>query len=90
MNKFKFTEEELSRILSAHEAGDLGRLGLCYGGDICCVLQAAWGYEEYLKWAKVSAIGTKKFSVMKWFDSKYRSFWTADQFLTELEEIGVV
>jgi hypothetical protein len=82
----KFTDEELSRILSAHEGGQLRRQGGWWdeGAPFCCVVQAA-KMEPRPDRAK---FGLGLYSIAESFDDGYSPDWTTDQFLAWLESKG--
>jgi len=77
------TDEELSRVLTAHEAGGLQRGG---NGRVvgypCCIQQARWSIQK-LPTRQVFT------DITEWFDSNYQSTWTADEFLRQLERRGL-
>lgn len=81
----RYTDEQLSRILSAHEAGKLRRYGGYpdeYGQQSgACVNQAA-----YLCYGKCEAYARNK-RAAEWFDNNYSRKWTADQLLLYIEAV---
>jgi len=82
-----FTDEELSRILSAHAKGELRRGGLTGSfPNKCCILQAAYGFSNYF-------MGTynyeKYYKDACWFDAEYNPGWPLGRFLRELEARGL-
>lgn len=85
----KFTDEQLSRILGEHEAGNMRPLGAMRwvspdgSAPRCCVVQAA--LNEY---GPDTAMGLRPKASL-WFDCYYRPRWTADGFLRRLEEQGL-
>lgn len=92
----KFTDEELSRILSAHAGGTLDRGGLTWPGprlfDVCSrryknLLTIVRGC--LLQVAKVNPspeIGPLR--IAKAFDSEYYSSWSSDDLLQWMESKG--
>jgi hypothetical protein len=80
----KFTDEELSRILSAHEGGQLSNGFHCSQerGRLVCAIQAAR--------PSVSLLGA--LDVSRWFvidfDFYYSRCWSADELLRWLEGQG--
>ena len=80
----KFTDEELSRILSAHANGELRRYGYCYGAlsPKCCLLQAAYTVNGYFS-------GKGEPADIRWFDETYNAGWPLGKFLRELEKQGL-
>lgn len=90
----KFTEAELSRILSAHANGDMRRVGMTKEFPECvCVMQAAYGAKE-AGWpgsfdiAK-DTLTDKQHAAVAWFDDNYSYYWTPEQLLTLLEARGL-
>jgi hypothetical protein len=90
----KFTDEELSRVLSAHEAGQLQRKGKYRDGEACLLAaalpaqnDAAWGWDWGL-WHSVFADGELR-RIYRWFDESYSPAVTADEFLRQLEAQGL-
>jgi len=82
-----FTDEELSRILSAHAKGELRRQGMTESApNKCCILQAAYGFRDS------SLMTTYKyeecFEYAEWFDEYYVEGWPLGRFLREMEAIG--
>lgn len=76
----KLTAEELSRVLSAHDAGGLITAGAYgYTGLPACLMQAA----------KVDEHAMPANPMVKWFDRNYQREWTVDEFLGELEWNGI-
>lgn len=85
----KFTDEELSRVLSAHEGGQLvvgGRLwprdGECYDTG-CCVIQAASVMGD------PQDAGHLDDDLATAFDAQYAAKWTTVALLRWLESQGV-
>lgn len=86
----KFTDEELSRILSAHEGGQLRRMGEAwcsvYGylpdGYTACVIQAGKVVHS------PSEASMHDYDLARWFDRNYEPAWTASRLLRELEKQG--
>jgi hypothetical protein len=92
----KFTAEQLSRIMSAHDAGDLKRYGMGLNRECVCVLQAAHGAEAVKNpmWYGTEttflvANGGYDDDIVDWFDASYDTTWTADEFLAQLEARGL-
>lgn len=82
-----FTDEELSRILSAHVNGEMQRFGK--GG--VCVAQAACGVSEQSDglWTEPEPEReTFMNNASIWFDREYKPDWTTDEFLAQLEAQG--
>ena len=87
----KFTDEELSRILSEHAAGTLVRLGaknfnlwltnMLYPMPACCVNQAAYNECDILEALDMNA------AAAVWFDNHYSRFMTPEELLENLERI---
>lgn len=78
----KFSDEQLSRIITAHENNELVRSGYTGIGYPCCINQAA--YEEYF-----CGIAYDLDSVVaEWFDENYQTTWTTEQFIRKLEQKG--
>jgi len=88
----KFTDEELSMIMSAHDNGRLTRFGYCgKNTEGVCVAQAAYGIHEECDglWAKYDEEQEEFARVTsKWFDFHYRPSWTTEEFLAQLEAQG--
>lgn len=79
----KYTDEQLSRILSAAAVGGLEALGRYGPGLPCCINQAAYAIESALDayWVHSDAAG--------WFDGVGRCFKNdPDALLRALEEKG--
>lgn len=89
----KFTDEQLSRILSAHANGEMRCGGMHQvQPEKVCVMQAAFGVEVsndgfFFSIAK-ELTAEQEVSVV-WFDDEYKSKWTTDQFLAQLEAQGL-
>ncbi len=82
-----FTDEELSRILTAHAQGGLERYGFeHYPAYPACILQVALVCSNALD--AVDLDGSLD-SIMGWFDSSYDPNWTPEQFLQYLENLCV-
>jgi hypothetical protein len=79
----KLTDEELSRVLSAHEAGGLRRQGGSVPGYPACIVQAA--KQEFYGGDAACLMPL----VTIWFDYNYRRSWTTDEFLAQLESQGL-
>lgn len=84
----RLTDEELSRALTAHEAGGLKR-GYSQRSSAypCCLFQAAFSISSFVdvdfskdRWMNPG---------IDWFDKAYRSSWTTDEFLAALEARGL-
>ena len=84
--KPKFTDEQLSRILSAHEQLQLIPLGESWNECISggCINQVA-----YLIHTPGCAL-VKNFKSAEWFDNSYRMTWSTDRLLRELTNQGLV
>lgn len=84
----KYTDEELSRILTAHEAGGLMRVGeegnLAYP---CCIVQAGLAVTRIA--SPASCISDMVTRGGWWFDGAYQQYWTTEEFLRQLEEKGL-
>jgi hypothetical protein len=88
----KFTEAELSRILSAHANGDMRRRGMSFDYPECvCVMQAAYGALGEKSGFDIAKDLTtaKQQEAVHWFDRTYDSDWTPEQFLAHLEARGL-
>ncbi len=86
----KFSQKELSRILSAHEGGTLKRRGEMWRGIpydgvtyIACVIQAGKVMDDPF------AASDFNRDLADWFDCNYEESWSADRLLQELESLGV-
>lgn len=83
----KFTDEELSRILSAHEGVQLCKKGQAWDKHFlsfgCCLVQAAKLEPS------PSAAYSMSEHIAGWFDAFYDLEWTTDELLSELEKHGV-
>lgn len=82
-----FTDEELSRILSAHAGGQLKRSGedwydfAFYGdGYMACIIQAGKCMAYAAEAARVDR------DLARWFDRAYREHWTPARLLREIEK----
>lgn len=79
----KFNDEELSRILSAHEAGDLDTGGMSTVKGRCCAVQAAkLGVLEGYWTDDLYALALR-------FDVSYSRAWSSVALLRWLESQGV-
>lgn len=83
----KYTDEQLSRILSEHSAGRMRRLGV---GEP--------QHDTDLTWLKDRCVAevverretdNNMIRITGWFDDHYDKKWTADRFLAELEKQGL-
>lgn len=87
----KMNNRQLSAVLTAHELGGLRVVGAFYSnksvGYPGCLAQVA------LNWNSNSSemFNRYLFSVkwVSWFDINYRTSWSTDQFLSELEQQGI-
>lgn len=92
----KFTDEELSVILDAHEQGALEPQADIRNGCVCLLMAACgtgeadndlsvgwdWsGWEQYF--------GEDYTDVYEWFDAEYNEQWTTDELLHALEAQGL-
>jgi hypothetical protein len=83
----KLTEEELSRVLSAHDQGVLRTGG---GSQGPCLMQAADCTFDKDSYAYICCdVLTPSKEAAKWFDHAYVSSWTAEQFLARLILAGL-
>jgi hypothetical protein len=81
----KFTDEELSRILTAHANGFLEKSGFSWFENIAlrgCINQFA--YNEC--WVDDAARLNKK--VSSWFDVNYNPSMSAEDLFSALEKLG--
>jgi hypothetical protein len=79
----KYTNEQLSRILSEHSAGRMRRYGYALsmiGSSGFCVGQVANN--------QCDSIGLNP-KIARWFDRSYCEGWSVDRFLRELEKQGL-
>jgi hypothetical protein len=88
----KFTDEELSRIMDAHESSILKRRGMLCEGT-CCMIMAAlgasssgrgWAWDDWYYEKNRDGVN----AATTWFDGNYNPNWTADEFLAQLEAQG--
>jgi hypothetical protein len=82
----KFNDKELSLILSQHEAGMLCRGG---GNSVfarCCIIQCA---KESVSIPAESIVVDHMWFGIMWFDANYQATWTSDEFLAQMEKIGL-
>lgn len=96
MAKTKLSDEELSRVLSAHANGEMTRRGthLSTSGK-ACVLEVAstltddlfysGSANEWEEWRPC----TWRYGVAQWFDANYNPGWPLGKFLRELERQGL-
>jgi hypothetical protein len=79
----RLTDEELSRVLTAHAVGGLG-IFMPSAGLPCCLVQAA-------KLTTTGTIGYSKRDLRDaaWFDHQYEPTWTVGEFLAQLEARGL-
>lgn len=79
----RLTDEELSRVLTAHAAGGLKRAGgYDSHGYPCCIQQARWQLLNLPQ-------GQVFTPVTNWFDHNYEPSWTVEEFLAQLEARGL-
>lgn len=84
----KFTNDELSKILTAHAAEGLTRGGRYdFTGYPCCIIQAA---HEIGNINLLQVYLEELAPIVSWFDYHYEESWTVDQFLDQLVKQGVV
>lgn len=86
----KLTDEELSRVLTAHEENALNRGGCYYakrrnngGSGLGCLIQVAKA-DKNAPWH-----GDNLLPSAKWFDNNYQKNWSSDELLTYLENAGI-
>lgn len=83
--KPRLTDEELSRVMTAHVLGELVR-----GGDYtaegypCCLIQAAKVTN-----AVFDESNDLRDHAFNWFDTCYQKYWTDVEFLARLRERGL-
>lgn len=80
----KFTDEELSRIIGAHESGQLVSYldePRCFDANTCCAIQAA----RMCNASEARDIGPDFYFL---FDREYKTDWSADELLAWLEAQG--
>lgn len=89
----KFTDEELSLIMDAHESGKLARFGNIMLGHMC-ILMAGIGASEEITgnawdmWTeRCGGLGARN-DIVNWFDTFYTRAWSTDKFLSQLEAQG--
>lgn len=76
----KFTDEQLSRILTAHELGQLELTGYACNSYPCCINQAAF----LTFWCADSKYDCEETAY--WFDNNYNKTWTTEEFIEKLTE----
>ncbi len=76
----KFTDEQLSRIITAHELGELVQEGYSATGYPCCINQAAYELCGLVDAYRVNPISGN------WFDENYDPSWTTEEFIEKLTE----
>lgn len=80
----KLTDEQLSRVLTAHELGELetGELGgrPAYPACLIQVSHLVWSTDE---------MNQGQFGAALDFDGYYDGGWTVDEFLAQLEARGL-
>lgn len=77
----RYTDEQLSRILGAHDAGELERGGCCGFGWGCCGCANQFAYNKCNPW--VAANLNRRAAT--WFDDNYRPTMTPEALLAALE-----
>jgi hypothetical protein len=85
----KLNEEELSRVLTAHELGGLEVLGIdstIYGNPAYpgCLTQVAFEIDELHQCYRSDVLG-----IALWFDGSYNPNWTVEDFLEALEGVSL-
>lgn len=91
----KYTDEELSRILSEHAAGQLIRAGSDINWTISgtgqypvgCVNQAAYNESCSINDEDIPVFSLNA-PMAKWFDYKYETGMTPEDLLHKLEKLG--
>lgn len=79
----KFTDEQLSRVLTAHARKGLVRAGEDGPAYPACIVQVADECEHgYNSTAQSS-------TAAGWFDLNYQRDWSVEMFLTQLEILGL-
>ncbi len=88
----KFTDEQLSRVLTAHELGGLKRGGAHQTNAYpCCLLQCAGAIMNSFAEDAHSVFGDESLvPTAVWFDANYQTTWTTDEFLDQLTAQGLV
>lgn len=82
----RLTDEELSRVLTAHAVGELVRGGIAEGlAYPCCLIQAARACGRVLKDPEQRDLSVDAC----WFDLRYYRSWTVDEFLAQLVARGL-
>ena len=92
----KFTDEELSTIMDAHESKKLSRYGQLCANRVCLFMAAkgtedeesdekGWALKEWYRHAPFDIVVQN----IEWFDRNYNPGWTVDEFLAQLEAEGL-
>lgn len=86
----KFSDEELSRIITAHELGGLQKFGKCYiPGYPACIIQVA--LEINTIWLHPDVIISPYHEKLTYiFDQEYKNSWTTEEFIEWLIKQGAV
>lgn len=95
MKNPRLTDEELSRVMTAHELGGLARGNGEWAfpdnearGYPCCLVQAA--RVSAMAFHTVGETGDDRLEdAVGWFDTAYEPTWTVDEFLAQLEARGL-
>lgn len=86
----KLDDEQLSRVLSAHEDSNLARKG-CFpslGKHIPCLYQAAFNAADTVELVDLGMNST--YPGLRWFDRNYNPAWNTEQFIKELTEQEII
>lgn len=80
----KFTDEQLSRVLTAHARGGLIRCGEVGAAFPACLVQVALECEYGLNEQPPDVVADSL-----WFDRNYERDWSVEMFLCQLEIRGL-
>ncbi len=84
----KLTDEQLSRVLSAHDNGflmDCGDLRCTYSSG--CLMQVANCDDRSYEYAESYDVRPR--SNASWFDKCWVHNWSPDEFLSAMEKAGI-
>lgn len=97
----KFNDEQLSAIISAHEAGEMARMGSCINlKGKCCIFEAAYqstNFWNIINWSIIHEDRVIRRKVLdkvgdhiEWFDANYNPRWSSKFFIKKLAERGLI
>lgn len=75
----KLTNEQVSKVISEHVAGNLRGYKNWTGLGYKCIVEVVWGLDAFTAYCRHP-------DMTNWFDENYNRSWTPEEFLANLAE----